>query len=148
MCAKKQPARELDEDLIYPVGTADSEFDNCIDNMEIVKRKLELFLEEEDNKQGNTSVPINVSTSVVNNNSNDVSISISFEQAREQIENMTALSDNEVEEILSKLNDIEKIVQSKDRRTKKWEDAKEIIRWIADKGVDVGITLLPLLLQI
>ena len=28
------------------------------------------------------------------------------------------------------------------------ENAKEIIKWIADKGVDVGIALLPLLLQI
>ena len=28
------------------------------------------------------------------------------------------------------------------------ENAKEIVKWIADKGVDVGIALLPLLLQI
>ena len=60
---------------------------------------------------------------------------------------MTALTDSEVEEILEKVNELEKIVESKDRKTKKWENAKGIIKWIADKGVDVGITLLLLLLK-
>ena len=61
---------------------------------------------------------------------------------------MTALPDPEVEEILSKIDELEKIIQSSDRKTKKWENAKGIVKWIADKGVDVGMTLLPLLLQI
>ena len=37
---------------------------------------------------------------------------------------------------------------TKDSKSKKWSKAKEIIKWIADKGVDVGIALLPLVLQI
>ena len=83
-----------------------------------------------------------------NTNSNTVDINISFEQARSTIENMTALPDSEVEEILSQIDELERIVQSGDRKTKKWENAKGIVKWIADKGVDVGIALLPLLLQI
>ena len=39
-------------------------------------------------------------------------------------------------------------MKSKDSKSKKWSKAKEIIKWIADKGVDVGIALLPLVLQI
>ena len=46
------------------------------------------------------------------------------------------------------INELEKIVKSSDRKSKKWENAKGIVKWIADKGVDVGIALLPLLLQI
>lgn len=61
---------------------------------------------------------------------------------------MSALPDSEIEEILNKMNELEKIIKSSDRKSKKWENAKGVIKWIADKGVDVGIALLPLLLQI
>ena len=46
------------------------------------------------------------------------------------------------------MDELEKIVKSPESRSKKWENAKGIVKWIADKGVDVGIALLPLLLQI
>ena len=46
------------------------------------------------------------------------------------------------------MDELEKIVKSSESRSKKWENAKEIIKWIADKSVDVGIALLPLLLRI
>lgn len=144
----KRYISDIEDDLVKPVGTFDSEFDNCIENMKIIRRKLELFLEEDNDKQAGADTSITVSTNVVNQNSNDVNINISFEQAKKTIENMTALPDVEVEEILSKVDELEKIVQSQERKTKKWENAKGIIKWIADKGVDVGITLLPLLMQI
>ena len=54
----------------------------------------------------------------------------------------------EIEEISRKIDDLEEIVKSSDCKSKKWENAKDVIKWIADKGVDVGIALLPLLLQI
>lgn len=116
-------------------------------NILIMKSKLELF-----KSMGyQNAFDFNNTQMVINNNntnSNVIDINISFEQARKDIENMTALPDLEVEEILAKVDELEKIVQSKDRKTKKWDSAKEIIKWIADKGVDVGIALLPLLLQI
>ena len=61
---------------------------------------------------------------------------------------MTSLTESELRDILQKVDELEMIVQSQDRKTKKWEDAKEIIKWVAEKGVDVGIALLPLLLKI
>ena len=72
---------------------------------------------------------------------------ISFEDARKIINDMSSLPENEIEEIQNKINAIEEIVNSKDSKSKKWTKAKEIVKWIADKGVDVGITLLPLLLK-
>ncbi len=91
------------------------------------------------------SVPM---VQITNTNENKVDINISFSDVRKEIENMSALSDAEIEEILNKINELEKIVQSSDRKSKKWEKAKGIVKWVADKGVDVGIALLPLLLQI
>lgn len=116
-------------------------------NLKIFKEKLELFKAME-YKNCRSDISPKVSITNNNTNSNTIDINISFEQARKNIENMTALPDSEVEEILTKVDELERIVQSKDRKTKKWENAKEIIKWIADKGVDVGIALLPLLLQI
>ena len=91
------------------------------------------------------SVPM---VQITNTNENKVDINISFSDVRKEIENMSALPDTEIEEILDKINELEKIVKSPDRKSKKWENAKGIVKWIADKGVDVGIALLPLLLQI
>lgn len=85
---------------------------------------------------------------ITNTNQNKVDINISFDTVRREIENMSALPDAEIREILSRIDELEAIVKSSERRSKKWENAKEIIKWIADKGVDVGIALLPLLLQI
>lgn len=103
-------------------------------------------------KQGNNSIVLNAnyssSNEIHNTNENSNVITVSFDQVRQQIENMGSLPEPEIEEILSRINELEKIAQSQDRRSKKWENAKDIIKWIADKGVDVGIALLPLLLQI
>ena len=85
---------------------------------------------------------------ITNTNQHKVDINISFDTVRREIENMSAQPDAEIREILSRIDELEAIVKSSERRSKKWENAKEIIKWIADKGVDVGIALLPLLLQI
>lgn len=83
-----------------------------------------------------------------NTNENKIDINISFAEARKKIENMNSLPENEIEEILEKIEEFDKIVHSQDGKNKKWENAKCIIKWVADKGVDVGLTFLPLLMQI
>lgn len=52
---------------------------------------------------------------VVNNTINN-SVDLSFESAKEKIEEMGALSQDEVDEILSKLSELEEIISSNDRR--------------------------------
>lgn len=116
-------------------------------NLKILKDKLILFKAMEYKNAYDRSTP-QVEIHNANSNSNIIDINISFEQARQTVENMSALPDLEIEEILNKIDELEKIVQSKDRKSKKWENSKDLIKWIADKGVDVGIALLPLLLQI
>lgn len=93
------------------------------------------------------NVPSTV-VNITNNNENNNAITVSFEKARELVNAMTSLPDEEIEEIQKRINEIEEIINSKESKSKKWSKAKDIIKWIADKGVDVGITLLPLLLKI
>ncbi|MBQ7014678.1 MAG: hypothetical protein IJN12_01010 [Clostridia bacterium] len=115
-------------------------------NIETMRQKLLLFkaMDYENRYAARNSGDITFN----NSNHIETTINISFTEAKKQIENMSSLREDEIEEITSKIDEIERIVNSKDRKTKKWEEAKEIIKWIAEKGVDVGITLLPLLLQI
>ena len=93
---------------------------------------------------------INLTTKNENHNTNENSytISISFDDVRKKIGGMTSLPYEDLEEIQAKINELEEIVKSKDGKSKKWARAKDIIKWIADKGVDVGICILPLLLNI
>ena len=129
-------------DLFY-----DDTGERCLENIKTMIEKLELFKAMEYvniYSQDASGITINNN----NTNSNSVEMNMSFEMARETVENMTALPDSEVEEILLKIQELENIVKSDERKTKKWENAKSIIKWIADKGIDVGKVLLPLVLQI
>lgn len=129
-------------DLFY-----DSDGIYCKRNLETMRQKFLLFqamgyensFSDDAEKQGLT---------INNTNSLGVSIAISFSVVKEQVENMTALKEEEVQEVLEKIDELETIVKSNERKTKKWERAKEIIKWIADKSVDVGIAMLPLIMKI
>lgn len=109
---------------------------------EIEKLRLQLELAKESSPIHNHNINNVENKNIINNTMN-----ISFEDARKTINDMSSLPENEIEEIQNKINAIEEIVNSKDSKSKKWSKAKEIVKWIADKGVDVGITLLPLLLK-
>ena len=113
-----------------------------ITNINIERKQLELFLEMGcPMKKEESGVSVNIS------NTNRVDITMSFEDARSKVENMTSLSQPEIEDILSKISNLESIMKSVDGKSKKWDRSKDIIKWVADKGVDVGITVLPLIFQ-
>lgn len=115
-------------------------------NLITLKEKLELFKAMD--YQNYELSEKNPSVQIVNNNLNNLEIANVFEETRKKIDNMTALSSSELDEIKDKINEIERIVLSNNSKSKKWENVNEILKWIADKGVDVGISLLPLLLGI
>lgn len=108
------------------------------------QRELEkLRLQVELKKTG-----ITITNTNNNTNENNNYVSVTFESVRDKVNNMTSLPDEDIEEIQKRISEIEEIVNSKETKSKKWSKAKEIIKWIADKGVDVGIALLPLILKI
>lgn len=121
--------------------------ESLIHNLTLMKSKLEgyaLGFENPAQKVYSPSNNVNLNVS----NTNEVNISVSFEEARYKVEDMTSLTDKETEEIKAKLDELEKIINSKDKKKTKWENAKSILVWLANKSFDVGMTLLPLLLKI
>lgn len=112
------------------------------DNLSILKAKLSALL---------YGVNILHSDSVSQtqvNVSNYVSVNVSFDQVRKDISNMSFLSEDETNDILKRILVIENIINSNETKKKKWEKVGPILKWIADKGFDVGIALLPLILKI
>ena len=85
---------------------------------------------------------------IENRNENRVTVNVTFDMVREQVEDMSALSHEQIQEVLLKISELEKIINSNKKRNEKWKHASKILLWIADKGVDVGIAMLPLLLKI
>lgn len=118
-------------------------------NLETLKQKLVLF-KAMDYKNIYAEENQSVVPGVIVNNTNNFTptINITFEDVKRKIEGMTSLTEADIAEIHEKIEELEKIIESKDRKTKKWDNAKSIIKWIADKGVEVGISMLPLLMKI
>lgn len=83
-----------------------------------------------------------------NTNTNINKQNIDFKQIEENINNMESLTDQETKEALEKLKELETIYNSKENRKQKWEKAKKILLWVADKSVDVAIAYFPIIMNI
>lgn len=124
---------------------------SLIDESERTKRQSQAEHEQRELEKLRLQVELakgNVTIHNTNYNENINTVSVSFDTARERINAMTCLPEEEIQEVQKRIDELENIVKSSDGENKKWSKAKDIIKWIADKGVDVGISLLPLLLQI
>ena len=116
-------------------------------NLQMMRAKIEGYaMGFEKSHEGaytsNNNVNVNVS------NTNEMNVSISFDDARQKVEDMTSLTAEETNEILDKISELEEIINGKDKKKTKWEKAKPVLVWLADKSFDVGMALLPLLLNI
>lgn len=110
------------------------------ENLEMMKAKLETYKFQMNAVTGETPAQqINVTT--------NVNVTVTFEQVRSQIEDMTALSREQTDEILEKINELEEISKDKSSRKTKWEKVKPIIAFALDKGADVAIAILSLVMQ-
>ena len=119
---------------------------SLIHNLQMMKAKLEGYAIGFEKTGKNTYSPsnnVNVSVS----NTNEVNVSVSFEEVRRQVEDMTSLTDEQTKEILEKISEIESVYKEGSGKKSKWEKVKPILVWLADKSCDVGLALLPLLLN-
>ena len=119
-----------------------------IDNLNQMKPKLEAYalgwnMSKKSSPSSSTTTP-NVNVTV----NNEINISITFEQVREKIEDMTSLTDEQTKEALEKVSEIESVVNGEGSKKTKWEKIKPILTWLADKSFDLAMTILPLLLQV
>ena len=99
-------------------------------------RNLKGDLEIEENKQNSEKALVLEQTL-----NTSISIQISFEQTITAIEAIPneILSHDEKEQLEGKLS---KLNTEKDK-SKLWEKAQSVLKWIADKGFEVGIAALP-----
>lgn len=111
------------------------------ENLDMMKAKLETY------RYGMNaiSLPDPPATNITVNT--NVSISLSFEETRQKIEDMTALNREQTDEIVAKIDELEKISKENISRKSKWEKVKPIISFALDKGADVAIAILALVMQ-
>lgn len=123
--------------------------DSLKHNIKSIMFKLIAF---QKNGYSNPNVQTSQGINIINRNNNELSanqtICLSFEAVRQQIAEMTGLSAIDTKEVLEKVDEIKAIVELKESPKSKWEKVKPILSWISDKSVDVGIALLPLILNI
>lgn len=119
--------------------------DSIKENLFMMKPKLEAFIYGWNAAGKSTGYSRNPDVNVTVNNT--VNISISFEETRQKIEDMTTLSREQTDEILEKINELEEISKEKSSRKTKWEKVKPIITFALDKGADVAIAILTLVIQ-
>ena len=131
---------DRDATQIY-YGSIDNSRDSVKENLELMKAKLETFQFQMNVVEASASpnTQVNVTT--------NVNVSITFEQVRSKIEDMTSLTDEQTKEALDKVSEIENVVKGGGSKKTKWEKIKPILTWLADKSFDVAMTILPLLLQ-
>lgn len=114
-------------------------------NLIMMKSKLQGYIcdfpirEDSPTLQNNISVTVPIA--------NEINISISFEQAKQKIEEMPGLTDADTDEIKAKIDDLESIAKETIPKKKKWEKVKPILAFALDKGADVAITIMSLILQ-
>lgn len=71
-----------------------------------------------------------------------------FDNARKVIEDDEALCEEEVQEIISKINEIEKIGNEDTSRPQKWRKLKDCVTWTSTKGVKIAMQVMPLIMKV
>lgn len=121
--------------------------DSLVHNLTLMKSRIEGYSMGFERQSNRTYAPNN-NVSVNVSNTNEVNVSISFEDVRKQIEDMTSLTEAQTKEALDKVSEIESVVKGDGNKKSKWEKIKPILTWLADKSFDVAMTILPLLLKV
>ncbi len=125
----------------YTVGV-----ESLKENLLMMKSKLEAF------KYGwNVTASISHTMPVIPdiniNSTTNVNVTITFDQVRREIENMGALNQKETDEAIERVNELESISKENISCKAKWEKVKPIIKFAIDKGADLGIAILTLIVQ-
>lgn len=115
------------------------------ENLEMMHTKIETYHKYRVNAI--EPVPSSQPMTQINVTTN-VSVNITFEQARSTVTEMSSLTDEQTREVLERIDEIERVVNTDSSKKSKWEQIKPVLKWLADKSYDLGKTILPLLLKI
>lgn len=72
-------------------------------------------------------------------------LSALFQAARNQVEYDESLSEQEMKEILVKIDEIEEISRSDEPKNKKWFKLRPTMEWLGTKGLSVAVNILKLI---
>ena len=97
-------------------------------------------------EQNTSQQTININTTANANSSTNVilDINVAIEIAKKQADD-AGLPDKQYEEIVKKMEDLESIAKSKESKGKRWQKAKEVMRWLVEQGIKVASILVPVL---
>ncbi len=146
--------------MVYAIGTSDAIFKKYFnDGMNEILEDLKRLIDEFDELDGaekkitksntpfmNIQIDNSNKNENLNNNNNSICVK-TYEEVKSEIENNTYLDNESIQELLLKLEEIKEIEISKDSKVKKWNAAKKIFSFILDKGADIAIMYIPLILQ-
>ncbi|MBO5223060.1 MAG: hypothetical protein J6C23_00915 [Clostridia bacterium] len=118
-------------------------------------QKLELYLVEicEEKKTAKRQTQekqtvVNVNQNVNQNQETNVNVTISFEDCFKALDDCETLNDTETQEIKKQLQEIQELLKDKKGKKKSIKSKiANILKWVAEKGTDVMIAVLPVLLQ-
>lgn len=114
-----------------------------IENLKYAKAKLETYRFQ----MNAVAVPQLPQTNISVTNTNQVHIGITFEEARQRIDDMTALNTDQANELKSTINELEEISKEQSSRRAKWEKVKPIIAGVLKFGADAALIVLQAVLQ-
>lgn len=120
--------------------------ESLIHNLHIMKGRLTGYANIFEIAQNSTLMQ-NINLNVPISNKNEQNINFSFKNAKSRIENLPSLSEKDTENVKSRIDELEKINASKISKKRKWEKVKPIVLFVLDKGADVAITIMNLILQ-
>ena len=119
-------------------------------NLINMKSKLEGYLQDVDliflRTQSNNQEGVIINNNNTNINSN-VNNNFDFKLIEKKISENESMTDIETQEALKKLKELESIYKSNESRKQKWEKSKKILKWLADKSVDVAISYFPIIVS-
>lgn len=131
------------------VKALESDLKTSIEDLKVLKKEAEngelefVSGSSKNNKKNSQTFNFNIN----NSNTNTVNMNLSIEDIRKNIDENTMIGDNEKTELLKKLNEIEDLQKSTKNRNEKWKVAKEILKFILDKGADIAIMFIPQILK-
>lgn len=127
----------------FQVYTVDSAILNgVLSNLRQYAEKLCSVSKETKNSHPNTIFNINNTANA--SSSVNLNISQAVEEAKHQAED-AGLPDEQFEVLMNKLNELEEIGKSKESKGKRWQKAKEVMKWIIEQGIQVAGIVVPVL---
>lgn len=93
------------------------------------------------------TIPAQASSSNKINIQNNFTPSISFEDARSEIKNIAGLTNEQVKDALSRIEEIEKATNNSKTEKMRWEKIKPILVWLGNSSFELAKVILPLIIK-